>query len=86
MDIKCTTAKMLSDRYDEKLQAEIEQCYIRMNELEEIIALLKATGSYRGVETAPVEVLEMQHKTMQAYLTSLLYRASLEKIEIRINA
>lgn len=86
MDIKYTTAKMLSDRYEEKLQAEIEQCYIRMNELEELISLVKATGSYRGVETAPIEILEMQHKTMQAYLTALIYRASLEKIEIRINA
>lgn len=86
MDIKYTTAKMLSDRYDEKLQAEIEQCYIRINELEEIISLVKATGSYQGIATAPVEVLEMQHKTMQAYLTALMYRASLEKIEIRINA
>ena len=86
MDIKYTTAKMLSDRYDEKLQAEIEQCYIRINELEEIISLVKATGSYRGIDVAPIEVLEMQHKTMQAYLTALLYRASIEKIEIRINA
>lgn len=86
MDIKYTTAKMLSDRYEEKLQAEIEQCYIRINELEEIISLVKSTGSYRGIEVAPLEVLEMQHRTMQAYLTALLYRASLERIEIRINA
>ena len=47
MDIKHTIAKMLSDRYDEKLQAEIEQCYIRLNELEEIISLVKETGDYR---------------------------------------
>lgn len=86
MDIKYTTAKMLSDRYDEKLQAEIEQCYIRINELEEIISLVKATGSYRGIETAPIEVLEMQHEAMQAYFMALMSRASLEKIEIRINA
>lgn len=86
MDIKHTTAKMLSDRYEEKLEAEIEQCYIRINELEETMALVKATGSYRGINTAPVEVLEMQHKTMQAYLAILLHRASLEKLEIRVNA
>lgn len=86
MDIKHTIAKMVSDYYPDRLTAEIEQCYCRITELEEIIALKKSTGSYRGMDVAPVEILEMQHKTMQAYLTALLYRAQLEKIDIRINA
>lgn len=86
MDIKYTIAGMVSDSYEDRLRAEIEQCYCRINELEEIIALKSSTGSYRGIEVAPIEVLEMQHKTMQAYLNVLLYRVSLEKIEICINA
>lgn len=86
MQLKDTVGKMLSDDYRSQLEAEIEQIYVRINDLEEVITIAKATGSYRGINVAPVEVLEMQHKTMQAYLTALLYRASLEKIEIRINA
>lgn len=85
MQLKDTVGKMLSDDYKENFQAEIEQLYIRICSLEEYISRIE------GDEVVPkrfisLEVLEMQHKTMQAYLTALLYRASLEGIEIRINA
>lgn len=86
MQLKDTVGKMLSDDHSYQLQAEIEQAYIRMTELESLLYSIKNDLCSMYTPIVPTEVLEMQHKTIQAYLTVLLYRAEIEKIEINLDA
>lgn len=85
MELKDTISRMLSDRYEDRFLAEVEQLYIRIKELEKRMRTAKNLMAGEP-DPIPPEVLELQHKAMQAYFQSLLYRASLEGIEIEIEA
>lgn len=85
MDLRDTVDMMLSVDYKERFQAEAQQLQIRMDKLGATL-----TKHYEGTldfkPSCPIQLLEAQHKSMNAYYQLLLARATLEKIDLNLEA
>lgn len=77
MQLKDTIYGMLSADPRERLQAEVQQAYIRMNELEDRIGICEEMDDLR--------ILKAHHKVLSNYFAVLLTRAANEGIEIHLD-
>ena len=84
MQLKDTVGMMLSDKHEDQVRAEIMQLYVRMYKLERILNDIKNNPCEGFQPIVPTEVLEMQHKIMQAYFHVLIHRAEFEGISLNL--
>ena len=78
MTLKNTVARMCSNHHSDRLIAEIQQAYIRMNELEDIIAIYSDDLGEAG------RLYESLHATMRVYFHLLQARAELEHVDVEL--
>ena len=78
-----TVELMDSNNYKERFIAEYAQIEIRTKRLERILKSLEDKTCPKCFEpTCDIEILKSQLKTMNAYRATLIFRASIEDIEL----
>lgn len=82
-DLSQTVELMDSEDYKERFIAEYCQLEIRTKRLERVLTAVKDKTAPDCFEpTCPIELLEAQYKTMDAYRGILVKRALIEEIEL----
>ena len=78
-----TVDLMSSESYKERFIAEYAQIEIRTRRLERVLKSLEDNTCPKCFEpTCDIEILKSQYKTMNAYRATLIFRASIEDIEL----
>lgn len=78
-----TVDLMSSNNYKERFIAEYAQIEIRTKRLERILKSVEDKTCPKCFEpTCDIEILKSQYKTMNAYRATLIFRASIEAIEL----
>lgn len=83
MKLKDTIPGMLSDDPKECLIAEVQQAYIRMNQLEDLIERFEKDGDASCLPTH-IRIIKAHHKTLHNYFSLLLTRAVDEGITVHL--
>lgn len=79
--LKDTIGLMVGDNYKERFIAEFAQTQIRYSRLNAMVTKYKL-GTLSFAPTCPIELLELQLRSMRDYLTVLEARAAIEHIDI----
>lgn len=78
-----TVELMDSNNYKERFIAEYAQIEIRTKRLERVLKSIEDKTCPKCFEpTCDIEILKSQYKTMNAYRATLIFRASIEAIEL----
>ena len=78
-----TVELMDSNNYKERFIAEYAQIEIRTKRLERVLKSVEDKTCPKCFEpTCDIEILKSQFKTMNAYRATLIFRASIEEIEL----
>ncbi len=85
MELKDTVEGMLSKSYEDRFVAELEQVYIRMNKLGDMLAEWDR-GELEFEPKSPKVIYDLQLKVMQAYFGVLVSRAEVEGIKYNLEA
>lgn len=82
-DLSQTVELMSSNDYKERFIAEYAQVEIRYKRLERVLKSIEDKTCPKCFEpTCDIEILKSQYKTMNAYRATLIFRASIEAIEL----
>ena len=83
INLEQTADLMSSESYKERFIAEYAQIEIRTKRLERVLKSLEDNTCPKCFEpTCDIEILKSQLKTMNAYRATLIFRASIEDIEL----
>ena len=83
INLEQTADLMSSESYKERFIAEYAQIEIRTRRLERVLKSLEDNTCPKCFEpTCDIEILKSQLKTMNAYRATLIFRASIEDIEL----
>lgn len=83
INLEQTADLMSSESYKERFIAEYAQIEIRTKRLERVLKSLEDNTCPKCFEpTCDIEILKSQYKTMNAYRATLIFRASIEDIEL----
>ena len=78
-----TVDLMSSESYKERFIAEYAQIEIRTKRLERVLKSVEDNTCPKCFEPpCDIEILKSQYKTMNAYRATLIFRASIEDIEL----
>lgn len=82
-DLSQTAELMISNDYKKRFIAEYAQIEIRTKRLERVLKSIKDNTCPKCfTPSCDIEILESQYKTMNAYRATLIFRASIEEIEL----
>ena len=83
INLEQTADLMSSESYKERFIAEYAQIEIRTRRLERVLKSLEDNTCPKCFKpTCDIEILKSQLKTMNAYRATLIFRASIEDIEL----
>jgi hypothetical protein len=82
-DLSQTTELMISNDYKKRFIAEYAQIEIRTKRLESVLKSIDDNTCPKCFKpTCDIEILKTQYKAMNAYRATLIFRASIEEIEL----